>query len=237
MQRCSRRARIDLGRTTRKGYVSEGHELGVIWLLPTEVVFRDNRQPQLLARLGAATLLMKLVEAEPVLPREEDIMVSASRTPKLFSHALFRVERCEGTGLRRNNERAVHLNCNAPLKEVHRDDQEALVWFGPKQDPLGTCQQPVCESDSLSLPKIWMRPDREAGIMYLLDGHDLVLRNYCQAIPRFAQNLHEAPRLAQLDITSAVHGMVKEQVTRKHGNRSAIPRSITPGPCIHSGQE
>jgi len=142
-----------------------------------------------------------------------------------------------GDELGGNDECAVYLDSNASLEEVDRDDQETLVWFGPEQDPLGTCQQPVCESDTLSLPKIRMGSDRESDTMYLLDGHDLALRNYGQAIPRFAQDFHEASHLAEFDIALAVHGMVKEKITGKRGNVDPMPDTVASGPHSHHWQE
>ena len=135
------------------------------------------------------------------------------------------------------DECAVYLDSHAALKEVDRDDKEAFVRFGPEQDPLGTCEQAVCDSDPLSLPQIWVRLDGQAGSMYFLNCHDLALRNYCQAIPRFAQNFHETPRLAQLDVTVAVDDMAKEEVTRKHGNVGPMPEAVASGPDSDHRQE
>ncbi len=56
------------------------------------------------------------------------------------------------TGLGRSDEGAVYLDSHASLEEVDRDDQEALVFFDAEQDPLGTCQQPVCDANSLAFP-------------------------------------------------------------------------------------
>src|SRR5213593_2847690 len=38
--------------------------------------------------------------------------------------------------LDRLDERAIHLDCDAPLEHVDRDDHETLVWFAPHQHTL-----------------------------------------------------------------------------------------------------
>ena len=69
----------------------EDPDFGVRWLLPSEVVFCDYRQPQLMPLLRLAPLLVQQVEAKPVLPHEEDTAIPAARTVKLLSHAIPRV--------------------------------------------------------------------------------------------------------------------------------------------------
>jgi hypothetical protein len=82
-----------------------------------------------------------------------------------------------------------------------------------------------------------MMQGRHPGLVDLLNCLDLSVRHNCQPIPLFAEQLHQPWCLSHLDVTSLVHDMLDEHVPRKHWNGGAIPGSITPRPCIDSGQE
>ena len=76
--------------------------------------------------------------------------------------------------LRSFHQRAIHLDRDTTLKQINRDDQETLVWFGPDENALHIRQQLGCNSNALSFSQVGMGNGRQAGLMNCLNRFNLL---------------------------------------------------------------
>jgi hypothetical protein len=142
-----------------------------------------------------------------------------------------------GSTLRWDDDRAIHLDGDASLEEVDGDDHESFFRSGSDENAFDALEQPLGDSNLLTHSQVGVRQGRDPGLMEALNRGNLTVRNLCQSIPSISQHPRETSCLGDFDVARLVHEVVEEQIPREHGHRGATAGAVSSHPDAKRRQE
>src|SRR5256885_1871639 len=108
---------------------------------------------------------------------------------------------------------------------------------GAHKNAFDVGHRPAEDSHPLALLQIGVEQRRKTGTHHASDRLDFLLRNHRPLVPSLAEDAHEPPRLADLDVAVLVQRIVEEEVAGEHRNVDPVSEAAATRPDFDRGKK
>src|SRR6266850_1541479 len=133
--------------------------------------------------------------------------------------------------------RAIELDGDAAPEQVDGHHEQSLLGIHPDHNALDIGERSPRDPHALSFTQVGVRKHRQSRPDESLNRLDLGVGDGGQLVPPLTEHSHQAPRLADFDVSGLVDRVPEKEVSAEQRQARETPDAAAPAPRLDRGKE